>query len=204
MREPPPRVPDCIPSREPQHLYGAVEPDDHSRLETPCTPSHLQGASTFREPYPVTNLPTTCTCPLPRSLLASGDSQLAAATHVLTQARRSICAPSGRRPRPPVMLHRPLIASFRLPPSSDRCNTPVWPAAQSGPPPPMPLMQPAPSAPFPVPPVLVAPFGGPASSTTSARQLRPRRLGPMPSYYPAPTHHTQPATLGPWPSYQQH
>src|SRR5882724_8731694 len=46
----------------------------------------------------------------------------------------------------------------------------VWPAVQSGPPPPMPLNQPAPSAPFPVPPVPVVPQGHPSRQHHSHQQ----------------------------------
>src|SRR5882724_7536740 len=53
MREPPPRVPNCIPlSRSPQHLYGAVEQDDPLTFGD-AAHTVTQGSSTFREPYPV-------------------------------------------------------------------------------------------------------------------------------------------------------
>jgi len=46
---PPPQLGGC------QHFHGTVGRMIHSRLETPRTPSCLQGPSTFREPYPVSH-----------------------------------------------------------------------------------------------------------------------------------------------------
>src|SRR5882724_11826473 len=57
-REPPPGYPTASPSRVAPHTF--MEPLSrmvHSHLETPHTLSHLQGSSTFREPYPVANHP---------------------------------------------------------------------------------------------------------------------------------------------------
>src|SRR5882724_10523990 len=82
-REPPPGYPTTSPSRgAPSTFMEPLSRMIHSRLETPCTPSHLQGSSTFREPYPVANPPTAPATfvhsPDPRP--ASGDSRLAAVT----------------------------------------------------------------------------------------------------------------------------
>src|SRR5882724_9824519 len=59
----------------------------HLRLVILCTPSHLQGPSTFREPYPVANPPMAPApfvhSPDPRPV--SGDSPLVAATHRFMQ-----------------------------------------------------------------------------------------------------------------------
>jgi len=179
MREPPPGYPTASPSRgAPSTFMEPLSRMIHSRLETPCTPSHLQGASTFREPYPVTNLPT----PLPPlSTPQIPDWPLGTASGsrntCVNAGRRSICAPSGRRPRPPVMLHRPSSPLFGCPPAA----TDVHPSVASSA-----VRATAPDATDAASTLSTISsatrssrtFGGPASSTTSARQLRPRRLGP--------------------------
>src|SRR5882724_12773255 len=143
MREPPPGYLTASPSRRAPSTF--MEPLSwmiHSRLEMPCTLSHLQGASTFREPYPVTNLPTAPATFVhsPDPQPASGDSQLAAATRMFTQVveeylhtfRPTTLTPSNA----PLTPHR----LFSAAPQQQPTYTPVWPAAQSGPPPPMPPM----------------------------------------------------------------
>src|SRR5882724_9445687 len=89
MREPPPGYPTASPScGAPSTFMEPLSRMIHSRLETPRTPSRLQGSSTFREPYLVPNPPmapaTFVHSPDPR--LASGDSQLVDATRMFTQA----------------------------------------------------------------------------------------------------------------------
>src|SRR5882724_3425661 len=83
--------------------------------------------------------------------------------------------------------------------------TPVWPAAQSGPPPPMPLTQPATLAPFPVPPAPVTPQVVLPAVPPPHFGYAPGGWGPMPNHYPAPA---QPYPIsylpGPWPPYQQY
>src|SRR5882724_8113620 len=82
--------------------------------------------------------------------------------------------------------------------------TPIWPAAQSGPPPPMPPTQPATSAPFPVPPAPVAPQVVPPVVPLQFGYA-PGGWGPVPNHYPAPVQ-TYPIGYppGPWPPYQQY
>src|SRR5882724_8099567 len=68
----------------------------------------------------------------------------------------------------------------------------------------MPQAQPAPSAPFPMPPTPVAPPFAPPAAPPQNVGYAPGSLGPMPNYYLAPT---QPYPisypLGRWPPYQQ-
>src|SRR5882724_4345724 len=53
-REPSPRYPTSSPARGmPSTFMEPLSWIIHSWLETLCTPSHLQGLSMFREPYPV-------------------------------------------------------------------------------------------------------------------------------------------------------
>jgi len=82
-REPPPGYPIASPSRgAPSTSMEPLSWMIHSQLETPCTPSHLQGPPTFSEPYPVANLPTAPATfvhsPDPQPV--SGDSPLVAMT----------------------------------------------------------------------------------------------------------------------------
>src|SRR5882724_660385 len=56
MREPPPPPPPGYPTASPScgapsTFMELLSQMIHSQLETPRTPSHLQGVSTFREPY---------------------------------------------------------------------------------------------------------------------------------------------------------
>src|SRR5882724_1071468 len=160
-REPPPGYLTASPSRRaPSTFMEPLSRMIYSRLETPCTPSHLQGSSTFREPYPVANPPTAPAAfahsPYPQP--ASGDSRLVDVTRMFTQAEEEyLCT------------YRPTTSTNSNSPSTPHClpsvapqqrlmYTPVWPGAQSGPPPPMPQTQPAPSAPFPMPPAPVTPL----------------------------------------------
>src|SRR5882724_10742186 len=88
-REPLPRYPTSSPARGmPNTFMEPLSRIIHSRLETPRTLSHLQGPSTFREPYPVANPPTAPTAfvhsPDPQPV--SGDSPLVATTCRFTQA----------------------------------------------------------------------------------------------------------------------
>jgi len=83
---------------EPQHLYGAVEPDDPLTVENATHAVALQAASTFREPYLVTNLPTA-----PATFVHSQipDRPLGTASWwprqcMFMQAEEGICAPSGQ------------------------------------------------------------------------------------------------------------
>src|SRR5882724_5982448 len=143
----PPGYPTASPSHgAPSTFMELLSQMIHSWLETPRTPSHLQGASTFREPYPVTNLPTAPATfvhsPDPRP--ASGDSQLVATTCMFMQAEeeylctfRPMTSTPSNAPSTPHHL-------FSATPQQQLMHTPVWPAAQSGPQPPMPPMQPAP------------------------------------------------------------
>src|SRR5882724_10292941 len=87
-REPPPRYPTSslargLPSTCMEPLSWII----HLQLETPRTPSHLQGLSTFREPYPVANPPMAPAAFVhsPDPQLVSGDSPLVAATRRFTQ-----------------------------------------------------------------------------------------------------------------------
>src|SRR5882724_13037576 len=58
-REPPPRYLTSSPARRiPSTFMEPLHQIVHSQLETPHTPSCMQGPSTFREPYPVTQTPT--------------------------------------------------------------------------------------------------------------------------------------------------
>src|SRR5882724_8937546 len=55
-REPPPGYPIMSPSRGvPSTFMELLSQMIHSQLETLHTPSHIQGPSMFREPYPVAN-----------------------------------------------------------------------------------------------------------------------------------------------------
>src|SRR5882724_6475666 len=88
-REPPPRYPTSSPARGmPNTFMEPLSQIIHLRLETPCTPSHLQGPSTFREPYPVANPPKAPAAFVhsPDSRPVSGDSPLVAVTHRFMQA----------------------------------------------------------------------------------------------------------------------
>src|SRR5882724_3782853 len=155
-REPPPRYPTSSPARgRPSTFMEPLSRMIHSRLETPRTPSRLQGPSTFREPYPVAN-PSTAPAafvhsPDPRPV--SGDSPLVAATCRFTQAGedylRTVQPTTSAPSNTPSTPHR----LFSATPHQHQSYAPVWPAAQSGPPPsmpppPMPPTQPAPPAPF--------------------------------------------------------
>src|SRR5882724_10411703 len=94
---------------------------------------------------------------------------------------------------------------FSAAPQQRPMYTPVWPAAQSGPLPPMPTIQPAPSAPFLVPPIPVAPPVAPPAAPPQHVSYTPGGWGPMPNYYLAPMQpYPTSYPLGPWPSYQQH
>ena len=90
---------------------------------------------------------------------------------------------------------------------------PAWPAAQSGPLPLMPPTQPAPSAPFPVPPAPVMPFMLPFQAPPVTPPVVPPQhfsyppggWGLMPNYHPAPVQlYPIGYPLGPWPPYQQY
>src|SRR5882724_2039873 len=212
-REPPPRYLTSSPARGmPSTFMELLSRMIHSRLETPRTPSRLQGPSTFREPYPVAN-PSTAPAafvhsPDPRPV--SGDGPLVAATRRFTQAgedylrtvRPTTSAPSNTPSTP----HRLFLAT----PHQHQSYAPVWPAAQSGPPPsmpppPMPPTQPAPPAPFPVPPAPFAPQVAPPAAPPQHFGYALGGWGPVPNYYPAPA---QPYPIGPppgpWPLYQQY
>src|SRR5882724_5295896 len=205
-REPPPRYLTSsrakgVPSTFMEPLSRII----HLQLEMPCTPSRLQGPSTFREPYPVANPPMAPTTfvhsPDPQPV--SGDSPLVAMTCRFTQVeeylRTAQLTTSTLRNTPSAPHHLFLAA-----PQQRLTYTPVWPAAQSGPPPPMPPTQPAPSAPFPMPPAPVAPLFSPPAAPPQNVGYAPGGWGPMPNYYPAPA---QPYPIGyppgPWPPYQQ-
>src|SRR5882724_11703412 len=207
-REPPPRYPTSSPaSGMPSTFMEPLSRIIHSRLETPCTLSCLEGPSTFREPYPVANPPmapaTFVHSPDPRPVAA--DSPLVATTCRFTHVEEEyLCtfwlttsAPSNTPSAP----HR----CFSATPQQQPTYTPVWPAAQLGPPPPMPSTQPAPSAPFPVPPTPVAPQVVPPAVPPPHFSYTPGGWGPMPNHYPAPV---QPYPIGyppdPWPPYQQY
>src|SRR5882724_10316776 len=87
-REPPPGYLTASPSHgAPSTFMEPLSRMIHSCLETPHTPSHLQGSSTLREPYLVANPPTAPAAfvhsPDPRP--ASGDSRLMDATCMFTQ-----------------------------------------------------------------------------------------------------------------------
>src|SRR5882724_11133949 len=89
IREPPPRYPTSSPARGmPSTFMEPLSRMVHSWLETPRTPSHMQGPSTFREPYPVILTPTAPATfvhsPDPR--LIAGDSPLVATTQRFTLA----------------------------------------------------------------------------------------------------------------------
>src|SRR5882724_2151018 len=58
-REPLPGYPITSPYRgAPSNFMELLSWMIHSQLEAPCTLSHMQGPSMFREPYPVANPPT--------------------------------------------------------------------------------------------------------------------------------------------------
>src|SRR5882724_3857402 len=106
---------------------------------------------------------------------------------------------------PPAPFH-PFLAA----PQQRPTYVPAWPAAQSGPPPPIPLTQPAPSAPFPAPPVPVMPQGLLFQATPVAPPVVPPQhfsqplggWGLMPNYYPAPVQlYLIGYPLVPWPPY---
>ena len=173
----------------------------HSRLETPRTPSM------FREPYPVANPPTAPTTfvhsPDPRPV--SGDSPLVATTRRFMQVEeeylhtfRPMTSTPSNAPSAPHRL-------FSATPQQRPTYTPVWPAVQSGPPPPMPPTQPAPSAPFPVPAAPVAPQVALPAVPPQHFGYAPGGWGPVPNYYPAPAQ-LYPISYppGPWPPYQQY
>src|SRR5882724_7698687 len=207
MREPSPGYPTASPSHgAPSTFMEPLSRMIHSRLEMPRTLSHLQGSSMFREPYPVANPPTAPAAfvhsPDPRP--ASGDGRLVDATRMFTQVEEEYL----HTYRPTTSTHSNSPSTpHRLPsvpPQQRLTYTPVWPAAQSGPPPPMPQAQPAPSAPFPMPPAPVAPLFSPPAAPPQNVGYAPGGWGPMPNYYPAPA---QPYPIsyppGPWPPYQQ-
>src|SRR5882724_8097742 len=76
---------------------------------------------------------------------------------------------------------------FSAAPQQRLTYTPVWPAVQLGPLPLMPPTQPAPSAPFPVPPIPVTPPVAPPEAPPQYVGYAPSSWGPMPNYYLAPT-----------------
>src|SRR5882724_11416770 len=86
-REPPPGYPIASPSRgAPSTFMELLSRMIHLWLETPHTPSCMQGPSTFREPYLVAQPPTAPVTfvhsPDPRTI--SGDSPLVATTQRFT------------------------------------------------------------------------------------------------------------------------
>src|SRR5882724_2883383 len=89
VREPPPRYPTSSPARGmPSTFMEPLSWMVHLRLETLHTLSRMQGPSTFREPYPVTQ---TLTAPAtfvhsPDPWPIAGDSPLVATTQRFTLA----------------------------------------------------------------------------------------------------------------------
>ena len=87
--DPLPGYPIASPSRESPSVF--MEPLSqliHPRLEAPCTPSHSEGLTLFRVPYPMSNSPTAPTM-FVHSLdpcLITGDNPLASKTQRLTLA----------------------------------------------------------------------------------------------------------------------
>src|SRR5882724_10911809 len=207
-REPPPRYPTSSPARGmPSTFMEPLSWMIHSRLETPRTPSRLQGPSTFREPYPVANPPTAPAgfvhSPDPRPV--SGDSPLVAATRRFTQAEknylRTVQPTTSAPSNTPSTPHR----LFSATPHQQQSYAPVWPAAQSGPPPLMPPTQPAPPAPVPVPPTPFTPQVAPPAVPPQHFGYAPGGWGPVPNYYPALAQ-LYPISYppGPWPPNQQY
>src|SRR5882724_1000968 len=107
----------------------------HSRLETPHTPSRLQGLSTFREPYPVTQPPTTPAAfvhaPDPQPI--AGDSPLVSMTQRFTLAEeeylRTFRPMTSTASNPPPAPFHPFPAT----PQQRLTYVPTWPAVQLGP-----------------------------------------------------------------------
>jgi len=101
----------------------------------------------------------------------------------------------------PICPHRLFSATPQQQPS----YTPVWPATQLGPPPPMPPTQPANLPPFPMPPTPVAPQVVLPAVPPLHFGYAPGGWGPVPNNYPAPG---QPYLIsylpGLWPPYQQY
>ena len=87
VREPPPRYPTSPARGMPSTFMEPLSRMVHLRLETPRTPSRLQGLPMFREPYPVANPPTAPATFVhsPDHRPVSGDSPLVAMTHRFTQ-----------------------------------------------------------------------------------------------------------------------
>src|SRR5882724_4736238 len=160
-REPPPGYPITSPSRGvPSTFMELLSQMIHSWLETLHMPSHMQGPSAFGEPYPVAQHPTApetfVHSPYPQPI--SGDSPLVAVTQRFTLAEEEYLhtfqpMTLTASDTPPAPSH-PFLAT----PQQQPMYVPAWPAAQLGPPPLMPLTQPAPSAPFPVLPAPVTPL----------------------------------------------
>src|SRR5882724_8489734 len=198
MREPLPEYPITSPSRgAPSTFMEPLSRMVHSRLETPCTPSRMQGPSTFREPYPVTQTPmapaTFVDSPDPQ--LIAGDSPLVAATQRFTLVEEEYLhtfrPTTSTASNPPPAPFHPILAT----PQQRLIYMPTWSAAQSGP---LPLM----------PPTQAAPAATPVTPPTAPPQhfgYPPGGWGLMPNYYLA-TAQPYPIgyPLGPWPPYQQY
>jgi len=106
----------------------------HSRLETPRMPSHIQGPSTFREPYLVANPPTVPATFIhfPDTQPSSGDTPLVATTQRFTQVEEDYLRTFWlmtltTSDAPPAPYH-----PFPAAPQQQLTYLPVWPAAQSG------------------------------------------------------------------------
>src|SRR5882724_1511495 len=155
----------------------------------------MQRPSTFRELYPVANPPTApppaTFVHLPDPQPVSGDNPLAATTQRFTLVEEEYLhmfrpTTSTMSDAPPAPYH-----AFLAPPQQRPTYIPAWPAAQSGPPHPMPLTQPAPSAPFPVLTALVVPLTSPFQAPPVAPPVVPPQhisyppggWGPKSSYY---------------------
>src|SRR5882724_6766870 len=130
-REPPPEYPITCPSRGvPSTFMELLSLMVHLQLETPHTLSHMQGPSTFREPYLVTQLPTAPAAfvhsPDPQPI--AGDSPLVATTQMFTLAEEEyLCMfwpMTSTESIPPPSPFQPFLAA----PQQRLIYIPAWPA----------------------------------------------------------------------------
>src|SRR5882724_2813080 len=170
-----------------------------------CRSQHYCSLVGSENPFltPATAPATFFHSPDPRPV--SGDSPLVATTRWFTQAEeeylRTAQLMTSTLSHAPLTPHRFFSATSH----QQQSYTPVWPATQSGPPPPMPPTQPAPPAPVPVPPAPFTPQVAPPAVPPQHFGYAPGGWGPVPNYYPALAQ-LYPISYppGPWPPNQQY
>src|SRR5882724_12071158 len=107
----------------------------HSQLETPHTPSRMQGPSTFREPYPIIRTPTALATFVhsPDPWPIAGDSPLVATTQRFTLVEEEYLHTF--RPMTSTASHPPPDPFHPIPatPQQQPIYVPTWSAVQLGP-----------------------------------------------------------------------